>query len=210
MSDDYSFSSTSGIGQPRALIPNGTLAWATVHFNERAVSKKGGDYAKIELVIQDGPYAGQRVYSILMNPFDPNNRDSSKPVDGAKMSITAIARMAETCGVFVVGNGESYKQFNGKSFNEVISALNGKQVAIKIKLKKGDDGHDDRNEVGEYLSPNPDSGGYRDFVKLSGGNAQEARAQAFQAPAPQIRPAAAAPQAGTPAWLRTPNSNNPY
>lgn len=213
MSDEYSFSDTSGLGNPRTLIPHGTLAWATVHFIERATSKKGGDYAKTEIVIQDGPYAGQRIYSVLMNPFDVNNRDSSKPVDGAKMAITAIARMAETCGVFVVGNKESYKQFNGKSFNEVIHALNGKQIAIKIKIKKGEDGHDDRNEIAEYLSPNPESGGYRDFQKLTGGGASEARANAFNAPAmnPQVRPAQATNNAA-PAWLRNPgsNSNNPY
>lgn len=212
MSDDYSFSETSGVGQPRVLIPDKTLAWATIHFVDRKVSQKGGDYAKTEFVIQDGPYAGQRIYSVLMNPFDVNNRDASKPIDGAKMAITAITRMAETCGVFVVGNKPSYKQFNGTSFNEIIQALSGKQVAIKIKVKKSDEGYEDRNEVGEFLSPNPESGGFREFQKLTGGGASEARSSAFQPQAaPQVRPAQA-PKSSSPSWLKTPdkNINDPY
>lgn len=207
---DYSFSETSGVGQPRTLIPAATLAWATIHFVDRKVSKNGGDYAKVELVIQDGEFAGRRVYSVLMNPYDVNNRDSSKPVDAAKMAITAITRMCETSGIFVVGNPESYKLFNGKAFNEIIAALNGQRVAFKVGIKKGTDGYDDSNTVADFLSPNKDSGGYKDFAKLTGGNASEARSNAFQVPAPQVR-TAQAPQAGAaPGWLKTPNSNNPF
>ncbi len=39
-----------------------------------------------------------------------------------------------------------------------------------MKIEKGKDGYEDKNDVGDFLTPNEQSSGYKNFVKLSNGD----------------------------------------
>lgn len=208
---DNMFSPTSGAGQAPQLIPAGTLHFAVFHTKEIKKSQNtGGTYARVELSLIDGPYEGRKIWTIVMNPLDKANvnqqkRAEGKP-DGAAMGLTALTRMLEACRVFDPAKPDSYKQFNGKSFEDILQALDGNKVAVKIKIAKGSEGYDDKNEVGEYLSPNPGSGGHKPWQTLvsSMPDAAQARQNAF-AVAPSTPAKSSAPVNG---WLQKPT--NPF
>lgn len=205
------FSPESGKGSSSfSLIPNGTLASAVLTVKEIKRSQKtNGEYGRVELTINDGEYTGRKVWTVIMNPLDEYNSEGGK-----KMGITSLTRLFEATGLFVIGNRESYNKYNGATFQEMLMLLDGKTVAIKIKIAKGKDGYEDKNEVSDFLTPNPDSNGYDGWQKLHGGPVTSTdRTQAFQVPV-NPKPQAQAPKVGSPApaWLQKPNqgTNNPY
>lgn len=206
------FTPNSGAGEPRSLIPNNTLAFAVVKFQECKRSQKtNGEYAKLDFVIADGPFANRHVYSIVMNPLDDNNVNQASraegKVDGAKMGLTALTRMFEACRIFDPAKPETYSRLNGATFSEILQQLDGQTVAIKVKVTPGKDGYEEKNEIAEYLSPNPASGSIKLWQQLIGGQGavQQARTSAFGA-APAASPAA--PKTGAPGWLKSPGSTN--
>jgi len=227
-------SGASGSSGPSALIPHGTLAFAVVKPTGIKESKRtGGIYANLELTIADGPYTGRKVWTIVMNPQDERNQNQALrnegKNDGALMGLAAMCRMFEAAGVFNPLDARSYDKFNNASFDTVIQALEGLTVAIKIKVKKGEQGYDDKNEVAEFLSPAPTSGTSKLWTQLAG-DGSAARKTAFgqpafgapaQAPAqPQVRGTATqSPIINGPKWItKRPNgdlgldntSNNPF
>ena len=207
------FSPESGAGESSQLIPAGTLHFAQFHPQEIRTSKSGGRYASIELTLIDGPYERRKIWTLIMDPLDPKNvkpelRAEGK-ADGAQMGLTALTRILESAGVFNIGNPATYRQFDGATFEQILAAADLKKVAIKIKVKKGTDGYEDKNDVGEWLSPNPKSGGHRAWLTLIGGpdSIAAARQNAFNA-GPVIPPVAK-PQAGSaPGWLTKPSQGN--
>jgi hypothetical protein len=99
----------------------------------------------------------------------------------------------------------STAQFDGASFQDVLTALDGKVVAIKIRVAPGKDGYEDKNEVASYLSPIQASGSKRLWEQLNAGSAP---ATVVQKPtfAPAPKPVAPAPKSSSaPAWLKRPN-----
>jgi hypothetical protein len=225
--ENDTFSINSGSGSKPKLIPHGTLHFAQVRFREMKKSQRtGGSYASLELNLIDGEHEGRKLFTIVMNPFDPANRDEAKrregKVDGAKMGLVSLTRMLETAGIFAEGNEASYRQFDAspekfmETFSRIISALDLQKVAIRIKESKGTEGYEDKNEVAEYLSPYRSSGGFKDFCRLVGGE-QNIRSSGAARPAqpqqvfqqPQAQPQ---PQSGNrPAWLNKPsNDQNPF
>lgn len=210
------FSPETSKGSSPSLIPDKTLHFASVNVQGIGTSKTtGGSYAKLELILIQGPYEGRRLYTIIMNPTDPKNvnqakRAENKP-DGAMMGLTALTRAFEACRIFDVADPSTYKRLDGRDFGQICEALNGQRVAVKIKLVPAKDGYDEKNEVSEWLSPNPQSGGYIGWKRLIGGenSVQQARAGAFGAPA---APAAGGflqpPRASAPAQAPAP-SNRP-
>ena len=108
-----------------------------------------------------------------------------------KLGKKVLVRMLEAAGLVTVGNEESYGRF--PTIQDVINALNGQTVAIKVGIKKGTDGHADKNSVTDYYSPNPDSG-YADKFKqvMAGSSAQT----------PSI--------GGKPGFLTSPKNGNPF
>jgi hypothetical protein len=228
-------SGASGSSGPSALIPHGTLAFAVVKPTGIKESKRtGGSYANLELTIADGPFTGRKVWTIVMNPQDERNQNQALrnegKNDGAQMGLAAMCRMFEAAGVFNPLDARSYDKFNGVAFNQVIAALEGLTVAIKIKVKKGDQGYDDKNEVAEFLSPAPTSGTSKLWSQLTG-DGSAARKTAFGQPAfgapaqapvqPQVRPAAPAQPTinNGPKWITKRangdlgldnNGNNPF
>jgi hypothetical protein len=214
-------SGASGSNQTQ-LIPHGTLAFAVIKVTGVKKSKRtGGEYANLELTISDGEYARRKVWTVIMNPQDPANVDDVKRAegkpDGAKMGLVALTRIFEAAGVFT-NDPRSYQKFNGATFVEILQHIEGLTAGIKVKVAKGNDGYDDKNEVAEFLSPSPASGSTQNWNKLVGGaTAQDARKSAFINPTPApIQAPAQAPKpsaSSTPPWLRKNNaedSNNPY
>jgi hypothetical protein len=176
------------------LIPKGTVAKAILVVKERKSSQStGGDYLSIELVIQGGQYNNRRVFGMICNPFDENNSEVWR-----QMGIGAITRILESKGVFNYEDPESYEQFNSGDFNQIIEALNGAEVVIKVGIDKGKDGRADRNSIADWGSPNPASNGHKLWLQATDGNTP--------APAPVPAAKAAAPAAATagkkPAWLK--------
>jgi hypothetical protein len=176
------------------LIPKGTVAQAILVVKERKNSQStGGDYVSIELAIQGGQYNNRRVFGMLCNPFDANNSEVWR-----QMGIGAITRILESKGVFNPEHPESYEQFNDGEFANIMDAINGAGVVIKVGIDKGKDGRADRNSIADWGSPNPASNGHKLWAQATEGSAP--------APAPVPAAKAAAPAAAAagkkPAWLK--------
>lgn len=191
------FSPTSGASSAPTLIPAGTTSFAIVKVRELKKSgTTGGEYADLELTLEGGDFEGRKVFEMIANPLDEKNSEGWR-----KMAVGSLTRMFEAAGVFNSANPESYNKFNGQDFTAICMALDGARIAIKVKIEKDKTGaYPDKNKVGEYLSPNPQSGGHSGYQKLASGNAGASAA---------ARPAAfggagAAPSAGAPAWLNRP------
>lgn len=192
------FSPTSGASQAPTLIPAGTIAFATIKITELKKSKEtGGEYANCELTLDSGDFAGRKVFELIANPLDEKNSEAWRG-----MAVASLTRMFEAAGIFKPEQPDTYNKFNGQNFLTICQYLDTSRIAIKVKVEKDKTGaYPDKNKVAEYLSPNPQSGGNAGWKKLSEGNAgaaAEARTSAFGAPA-------AAPSAGTPSWLNSPN-----
>lgn len=194
------FSPTSGASQAPSLIPAGTLAFAVVKVREIKKSKStNGEYADLELTLDGGEFQGRKVFEMIANPLDENNTEAWR-----NMAIASLTRMFESAGIFKTENPASYDQFNGQSFLTICQFLDGARIAIKVKVEKDKTGaYPDKNKVGEYLSPNPQSGGNAGWQKLASGQTQAsaaARTSAFAA-------TPSAPAAGnSPSWLNAPKS----
>lgn len=187
------------------LIPNGVLAFAVVEVQGVKISQNGGRYASLKLTIDRGPYERRTIFSMVGDPTDPNNSEKYQ-----QMSMGALQHMLEAAGIFRLDDPNSYATFANSTFEQVMAALDGKTVAIKIKIEKGRDGYEDKNAVADWLSPNPNSRSYKKWQELvnptpatpgapalahppAGGQAAPARPQQATAPAP----------GGKPAWLNT-------
>ena len=200
MEDMFSFG--GGAADAPNLIPAGTLSFALIEFGAAKTSGKGATYYPITLTLMGEQYEGRKIFDTTPDLRDPNVSPGWK-----KMGQGRLRRILETVGIFNPANPESYKVFATASFEEVARAIDGKRVAIRVSIEKSDDpAYADKNKVGEFLSPNPESAGYRDFLKLQGGQGavKAARQEAFgSAPTP-------APASGVaPNWIKTPTAPAP-
>jgi len=194
------FSPTSGAGSAPELIPNGTLAWALITIGGAKQSKtSGGTYYPVTLTVIGGEHEGRKVFDMIPDVQDDRNGEKWR-----KMGITSITRIFESSGYFKPSDPKSYEAFTGKDTLAIMNFMDGQRVAIKVKVEKNTDpAYADKNKVGEWLSPNAASGGYRDFQKLIAGQSgvvEQARSAAFSAPAPTAAPG----------WVKTPSSSNPF
>lgn len=190
------FTPNSGAGSAPELIPNGTLAWALITIGGAKQSKStGGTYYPVTLTIVGGEYEGRKVFDMLPDVQDERNGEKWR-----KMGITSITRIFESSGWFTPAKPESYNAFNGKDTLAIMNGMDGQRVAIKVKVEKNTDpAYADKNKVGDWLSPNPASGGSKDYQKLIGG----------QGAVEQARGAAFAPSAGAaPGWVKPPSVTN--
>jgi hypothetical protein len=214
------FSSSSGASEKsNSLIPKDTLAFGIVKVLEVKRSQKtNGEYARIELIITEGEYANRHIWSIIMNPLDRNNVNEANrkegKADGAKMGLVALTRMFEAAGLVDYTKEGEYPQMVGKTFQELLSMLDGNTVAFKIKIAKGSEGYEDKNEIAEYLSPNPGSGSVSGWRKLAADGAAQIGHQIENTPVAKPTFVAgpgqnAAPKVGSsgPTWLKRPGGN---
>ena len=195
------FSPNSGAASAPDLIPAGTLAWATLTVVGKKNSKESnGEYFNVELTLLDGEFAGRKVFEMIPNIYDTNNSEKWR-----RGAIGSITRIFESSGWFKPSDPASYNAYAGKPFDAIMLGMDGQRVAIKVKVEKSKDpAYSDKNKVGEWLSPNPASGGYADYQRLIGGQGavQSARVGAFAPAAPS------APAAGAPGWIKTPGSSS--
>ncbi len=188
----------SGVSSPIDLIPKGFLCWAQLTFNGMKTSNQTGSrYGEIDLTVADGqPFARKKIFTRVADPDFEANTEGYRA-----MGMVSLTRMVEAAGIVNPEDAASYEKLNGKSAEAVLSMLDGKYVAIKVKVDPGKDGYNDKNEVGEFLTPNAQSQSHKNFLKLSNGDhgitanpaqakpgATPARATGFgtaAAPAPQ-------------------------
>lgn len=157
------FSPTSGARTPISLIPDKTLAWVGVEIRGMRQSKNtGGDYADIEFTVASGEYEGRKFWDRIADPYDTRNSEAWR-----QMAVANLTRAFEACEIFSPDRPESYNLFVGKTFIDICTALDRQVVAVRVKVEDGEkDGQADKNVVGEYLSPNPNSGGHKGFLTL--------------------------------------------
>jgi hypothetical protein len=154
------FSQAAGAESPSSLIPKGALLWVIVSMRGEKDSKTGGRYLDLELTVDDGqPYARKKLWEMVGHPFHGGNSDGYKT-----MGMVAVTRMLEC------GNNASPNNPAGYQIPD-FSHLDGKRVAVKIGVDKGEPGYSDKNRVAEWLTPNPESkSGNKDFVRLMAGD----------------------------------------
>lgn len=196
-----------------ALIPANTLAFATFKVQSLKNSKNsGGRYASIELILH-GQFENRRVFDMIADPADTKNSEAWR-----KMGMASLQHALEAAGIFDPAKPESYGRFAGGGLVDILQALDGKRVAFKVGVEKGTDGHQDKNRVVTYLSPNPVSSTFKQYQQLLAGGAapapQPAPAPSFgqaQAPAPTAthQPAPAA-SGNAPDWLNAGEDDIPF
>ena len=204
---DFTFQPESGASSAPDLIPAGVLSYALVTIGAAKQSKdSGGTYYPLTLTLIGGQYEGRKIFETIPDIFDTKNSEKWRAI--AKTNIT---RMFEVGGVCNPANPETYEALQGKDFLTLCNFLDGKRIAIRVKVEVSTDpAYADKNKVAEYLTTNPSSPGYKNYIKLIGGQqvVAEARSNAFTAPVAQA-PATA------PGWikvpdLRPPNNDNPF
>lgn len=182
------------------LIPAGTLAFAVLTVQGLAKSgNTGGEYAKLELTIDRGPYERRKLFPMIGNPTDERNNEKYR-----QKSLGDLQHMLEAAGLFKPDQPETYQRFANASFVDILQALEGRTIAIKIKIEKGTDGYADKNVVADFLSPNPVSRTFKSWQQLNEGGAgqaqqQGAAAQQFGGQAGGV--VAGGVVAGKPNWL---------
>jgi len=165
MSDQVTnlFSPESAAPTAGPLIPSKTLAWVGIKVRGiKATKTTGGKYADIELTVADGPYKNRKIWVMICDPYDQLNSEEWR-----KMAVSAMTRIFESAQVFVVGNPGSYEIFRGKSFQDIAAAMDGKVAACEIKIAADKTGsYPDKNDIAEWLSPNPVSSSVKKFTAL--------------------------------------------
>jgi hypothetical protein len=153
------FSGSAGAGSDFDLLPKGLLVWAILQVRGVKASGSGGGYLDCELTVDAGqPYAGRKLWEMI---GDPNNAGNSEKY--RQMGQIAITRILECTGAGPQ-NPDGYKI---ASYDQ----LSNRRVAIKVGIEEGTGGHDDKNRVAEWLTPNPASqSGHKGFQKLMAGD----------------------------------------
>jgi hypothetical protein len=201
----FSFSPETKYESPNSLIPTGTIAFAMLAVRKiKNSNTTGGEYADLELTLV-GQFEGRKVWPMVANPADQRNGEKWR-----QMGMAAIQHACEACGLFNPAQPESYNRFANATFIDVLTQLDGKRVAVKIGIEKGTDGHQDKNKVVDWISPNPNSAGKKAWDALvSGASSASQPVQQggfmLNAAAPAAAPAPAAPAAvvsgSAPDWL---------
>lgn len=153
------FSSHAGAASDFDLLPNGQLAYAILSVRGIKKSSAGGQYIDVELTIdQNQPFAGRKLWDKIGDPFFQGNSEKYR-----QMGMIAVTRILEA-GRGAGPNNPAGYQLQG------FEQLSGLRVPIKVGIEPGKDGHDDKNRVSEWLTPNPASqSGYKHFQKLAAG-----------------------------------------
>lgn len=176
------FTQDSGARMPTDLIPNGVLVWAIVTFRGMKHSQEtSGAYGDLEFTVYEGqPFQRKKIWDMVCDPDDTRNSEQWR--QGGMASLT---RMLESAGFADPNNPDSYTRLNGYTCEQILTALDGKRVAVRVKVEPGKDGYADKNKIGDFLTPNVKSSGYKNYVKLTAGDHN----------LPQATPTPAGPQA---------------
>jgi hypothetical protein len=189
------FTPEAGLGDKAELIPNGTLVSAVITINQIKQSQATeGRYLAVELTVSSGEYQNRKIWDMICDPSDERNSDAWR-----KMGMTALTRAFECAGIFHHDKKETYDAMDGKSIEDIARVLDGMEVVIKVKVEKSSDpAHADKNKVGEWLTPNPRSGGNSGWVKF---NQQGKSTGSTPSAAPKFSSPSSVP---SPSWLKSP------
>ena len=124
----------TGLSTPMDLIPRGFLCWAQVTFRGMKISPTTGSrYADLELTIAEKqPYARKKIFTKVA---DPDHMDNSEKY--RQMGMTSLTRMVEAAGLVNPEDDASYGKLAGRNMEAVMAMLDGKYVAIKVKVEPG-------------------------------------------------------------------------
>jgi hypothetical protein len=154
------FSGAAGAASDFDLLPKGLLVYANLTVRGLKASASGGRYIDVELTVDQGqPYAGRKLWDMIGDPFHQGNSEKYR-----QMGMVAVSRILEAGRGAGPNNPAAYQL-------EDFSQLSGLRVPIKVGIEEGNDGHDDKNRVAEWLTPNPASqSGFKGFQKLASGD----------------------------------------
>lgn len=182
------FSQGAGLGNSTDTIPNGQLCWVIINVRGVKVGGSGSQYLDVELTVDDNqPFGRRKIWDKIGDPQFAANSEGYR-----QMGMVAITRILEA------GRGAGPNNKAGYVINSY-AELSGLRVPIKVGVEKGTDGYEDKNRVGEWLTPNPASqSGYKHYQALMSGqtNVTQPRAEAapvsgFSAPSFSGQPAGA-------------------
>lgn len=154
------FSGAAGAATGSDLLPKGLLVWAMLTVQGVQTSATPSRYVEVELTVDQGqPFAGRKLWDKIGDPFFDGNSEKYR-----QMGMVAISRICEAARQAGPNNPAGYQISD-------YSQLNGLRVPIKVGVEAGTGGHDDKNRVGEWLTPNPASqSGHKGFQKLMAGD----------------------------------------
>lgn len=154
------FAGYAGQGSDFDLLPKGLLVFANLQVRGVQTSATPSRYLDVELTVDQGqPFAGRKLWDKIGDPFFQGNSEKYR-----QMGQVAITRILEA------GRGAGPNNPAAYQLND-FSELSGLRVPIKVGVEEGSDGHDDKNRVTEWLTPNPASAsGYKGFQKLTSGD----------------------------------------
>lgn len=159
----FDFSPETKYDSPNSLVPANTLAFARLKVKGLSKSNNtGGEYADIDLILM-GQFENRHVFPVVMNPSDTKNSEAAR-----NMGMAALQHICEASGLFDHKHPETYQRFSNAGFTDVLKAIDGGTVAIKVGIEKGNDGYQDKNRVLAWLTPNPNSSDFKQWEALKG------------------------------------------
>jgi len=156
------------------VIPNGTLAFATVGFSDNAPRDQNGSpqptnsqssdsaYLDLTFKISAGPHKDRVVYDKF------GVRGSEKWINQSRAAIRAMLEVGRSSQI---GAPAPLEALRISGYHEIA----GLTVAIKISVESDTDQHGqpvERNRVRAVLTPNPDSPTSRDWARLIAGDTE--------------------------------------
>lgn len=165
----FNFAPTANQAPAIQLIPAGTPALTVMTVKEvKRSNNSGGLMAQLEFTIARGPYERRKVWMYVGDPNDEKNSEKWRP-----MCLATLQHLLESSGIFNPADPATYGRYATvpaeHAFTTILQDLDGKHVAVKLKIEKGTDGNDDRNTVGVVLSPNPNGRTAKAYADVQNG-----------------------------------------
>ena len=153
------FSNHAGAASSFDTLPNGLLVFAILSVKGVKPTQTGGAYIDCELTVDQGqPHAGRKIFEKIGDPANPANGEKYR-----ELGTIAVTRILEC-------RGAGPHNMAGYKIDDY-SQLNGARVGIKVGIETGTAGHNDKNRVAEWLTPNPASqSGNKGYARLVAGD----------------------------------------
>ena len=149
------------------LIPAGTLCWGYLAFKREKLAnsdKSQGRFFEFDVTVDTEPYAHKHVYDMLCDPSDERNS-----TEWRKMAKNSFRRLMECTGFDINQMHADTPEQDRQMVDFIVAQLDGKRVALSVKIEEGQNGYQDKNKIAEFLSPNPDSSTHKKYQRLMSG-----------------------------------------
>ena len=187
------------------LIPAGVLCWGYITFKREKLAnseKSQGRFFEIDITVETEPYARKHIFDIVCDPADMRNSEEWR-----KMAKNSFRRLMECTGFDLSQMHADGPEQDHQMVDFIVSQLEGKRVALSVKVEEGSAGYQDKNKVAEFLSPNPDSSTNKKYQRLMSG--APVMQSAF-GKGPQQQSLFAPPRQAAPAGNGTGQSGTPF